>query len=436
MKFNRRYAIYAGLFLLLLVNYTDRIVLSVAAGGIASTYHLSAVALGYLFSAYTWTYTLCLVPAGLTIDRWGIRRVIAGATIVWSIGGMLTGVATSFITLLAARLVLGVGEASSFPGGARVLREWAPRTERAFATGIFNAGAYLGPAIALPLIGWIIALWGWRASFYITGLIGIVFGILWFLAYRTPERARWISAAERSRILADRDYTDTADKRPPSSAILKTILSSPTMWALAVTQGCAGYTIAFFLSWMPRYFEIAYRIDIARTSSLTALPYLISGILLVIISKVSDRIIDQAGIRNGKRRNIVAANLLVASSIVFVPYVSNVAVIVALFGISLACVASTLSLNSALVNDLLKNSEASATAVGFTYTIGNVTNIISPVVTGYVVARTGEFRDAFVISAVLLCIGALVSFAFTRGQISFIADETEAMRAGNINPQH
>jgi MFS transporter, ACS family, D-galactonate transporter len=106
---SRRYAVYISLFLLLIINYIDRIYLSVAAGSIRLAYHLSPIEPGYLFSAYLWTYALCLVPLGLAIDRWGIRYMVAVAMIVWSAGGMLTGVAISFATLLVARLVLGAG---------------------------------------------------------------------------------------------------------------------------------------------------------------------------------------------------------------------------------------------------------------------------------------------------------------------------------------
>jgi MFS family permease len=414
----RRYVVYISLFLLMIINYIDRINLSVAGGSIRLAYHLSPIELGYLFSAYSWTYALCLVPLGLTVDRWGIRYLVAAAMIVWSVGGMLTGVATSFAALLVARLVLGAGEAASLPAGSRVVREWAPRNERGLATGILNAGVYIGPALGAPLVGWIISYWGWRVSFYVTGLIGILFGVLWFIFYRLPESAQWICDGERRRILAERDYADAVAERPSSRAILKALLKSPTMWVLTVSHGCAGYTAYLLISWLPRYFEISRGADILKSSGLTAVPYFIAGILLVPISKLSDRLITHTGLREGRRRNVVALNMLAASGILVIPHVSNLNVIVAIFSLSLTCVASALSLNTALTNDLMRGSEASAAAVGFVLTGGNVFGIISPIVTGYIVAATNQFDVAFTIAGVLAGIGAITNFMFTRKTIN------------------
>jgi MFS transporter, ACS family, D-galactonate transporter len=413
----RRYVVYISLFFLLIINYIDRINLSVAAGSIRLAYHLSPIELGYLFSAYSWTYALCLVPLGLAIDRWGIRYMVAAAMIVWSTGGMLTGVAFSFATLLVARLVLGAGEAAGLPAGSRVLREWAPRNERGLATGILNAGVYIGPALGAPLVGWLISDWGWRASFYVTGLIGIVFGVLWLVFYRLPERAQWICDGERRKILTERDYAVTITERPSSRMILKALLRSPTMWVLTVSHGCIGYTAFLLISWLPRYFEVYRGVDILKSSGLTAVPYFIAGILLVPISKLSDRLIAGTGLREGRRRNLVALNMLAASSILAIPYVSNISVILAIFSLSLTCVASALSLNTALANDLLRGSEASGAAIGFVLTGGNVFGITAPIVTGYIVAATNQFDVAFTIAGVLAAIGAIMNFMFTRRTI-------------------
>ncbi|MGI4796587.1 MAG: MFS transporter, partial [Janthinobacterium lividum] len=194
----RRLLVYAGIFLMMALCYVDRINLSVAAKSIAATYELSPVQLGYIFSSFLWTYLVCLVPLGMAVDRWGARSVTAGSLLVWSIAGALTGVATTYTGLFASRLALGIGEAASYPAGGRVIREWAPRSERGIAAAVLNSGAYAGLAMGAPVVGWLVAEFGWRESFYVTGGVGALLAVIWFIVYRTPEQATWLDPSERA----------------------------------------------------------------------------------------------------------------------------------------------------------------------------------------------------------------------------------------------
>jgi sugar phosphate permease len=412
-----RYVIFVGLFVMMVINYVDRINLSVAGSSIAAAYQLSPIALGYLFSAYSWTYAASLIPIGLMIDRWGTRRMVAAAMTVWSIGGMLTGAVTSYPALIASRLVLGAGEAAGFPAGSRVIREWAPRSERGFATGFINAGTYIGSAFGAVFVGWLIGISDWRTSFYVTGVIGIICGAIWYTLYRTPEHACFVGAAEKARIIGERDHDGARGNRLSDWTTLGVLVRSRTLWALVVTQGCAAYTLYLFVAWLPGYFQATRGTDILKTAGLTAVPYLIAGILVLIVGWISDRYLGDAVVR-GQRRNMIAGNLLIASLVIMaVPYASSLASILVILTISLACLASGLSLIMALANDLLKHSQASATAASFTFTGGNISGIISPIVTGYIVASTGQFDAAFTIAGTLLALGAVVAFALTRESI-------------------
>src|ERR1700716_3022172 len=205
LRDTKRYLVYGGLFVMVLISYVDRINLSVAAGPISRAYGLDTIAMGYLLSAYLWTYLIFLIPVGAAVDRWGARQVTAGSLAVWSGGGVLTGLATGFGTMVGSRLLLGAGEAASYPAGGRAIREWAPRSERGLAAAWLNSGAYAGPAIGALAVGWIVTEFGWRASFLITGGIGVVVAVLWYLLYRTPEKATWLGGPERDLILRERD---------------------------------------------------------------------------------------------------------------------------------------------------------------------------------------------------------------------------------------
>ncbi len=145
MAVKRRYYVYVGLFLLMFINYLDRINLSVAAKDIASAYGLSPVELGFMFSSFLWTYLIFLVPMGLAADRFGGRAITYATLGVWSLAGIWTGLATSYTSLFASRLVLGVGESASYPSGGKIIREWAPASERGIAHSVSQLRRLRGP---------------------------------------------------------------------------------------------------------------------------------------------------------------------------------------------------------------------------------------------------------------------------------------------------
>src|SRR5580704_13552027 len=160
-----RFSIAALLFLNLFINFMHRINLSVAAPAIAKDFGWDAGKMGLLFSSYQWTYCLFLLLWGWMSDRIGTRWVNGLSVTLWSIAGMLTGIATSFGGMLATRLALGAGEAASFPTSGKVVRQWFPPAERGLATAIFNAGTFAGPAFSAPLVAWLLLKEGWRVSF-------------------------------------------------------------------------------------------------------------------------------------------------------------------------------------------------------------------------------------------------------------------------------
>src|ERR1700688_1409912 len=198
----KRFYIAGLLFLNLFINYMHRINLSVAAPAIARDFHWDAGKMGLLFSSYQWTYCVFLLLWGWTSDRIGTRWVNGLSVTMWSIAGMLTGVATTFGGMLATRLALGAGEAASFPTSAKVVRQWFPASERGLATAIFNAGTFAGPAISAPIVAWLVLRAGWRLSFVITGVVGILWAILWYKVFRTPAECSWLPEDERNYLLS------------------------------------------------------------------------------------------------------------------------------------------------------------------------------------------------------------------------------------------
>jgi len=416
MRSKKRYLVYGGMFALMAISYVDRANLSVAAPLIADAYDLSPVQMGYVFSSYLWTYLIFLVPFGVAVDRWGGRRVGAGSLLVWSVGGALTGVVAGLGTLLAARMVLGLGEAAGYPVGGRVVREWAPAPERGRAAAWLNGGAYAGLAIGALAVGWLVSLVGWRGSFLVTGAVGIVMALAWWALYRAPGEARWLGAEERS-LLAQEPVARADVAAPSSMASLRILLRSRTMWGLALTQGCAGYTLYLFMTWLPTYLVDSRGLDVVKSGLFTAVPYAVAVVLGLALGKASDAYLQASGIGLDARRRLVAGCMVLSSVILLTPLVDQTWILLALFSISLTCVSTAMGMCIALTNDLLRDGRRAGVAVSCLIFGGNSFGLAAPIVTGYVVASTGAYSAAFLLAGVLLLVGCVTVLTLTRTPI-------------------
>jgi ACS family glucarate transporter-like MFS transporter len=412
---NRRVLIFVLMFFLATINYVDRVVLSVSATPIAKEFDISPVQLGYLFSSFLWLYVICLVPMGMIVDKFGTRAVNAAGIGLWSIATALTGFAPGLSTLIASRILMGVGESTTYPAAGRVIREWIPMRERALFAAIFNSGAYFGPAVGGLVLTWLVSTAGWRTAFFVCSAIGFVWLAAWLIWFRLPEQASWLSSEERAMILRERGG-NAAQAAAPSLGIGR-LLASTSMLGLMLTQGCAVYTQYLFLTWLPNYLQAERGMSMLKSGALMALPFLGAVVLTALIGKLSDTLLTEETIRTGGRRRLAALSMLAGSLILLTPLVGNVYVILLLIMIALSGVASTVAMNIALVSDLLRSSADAGRATGLLILGGNIFGISAPIVTGYVIQSTGNFDYAFVVAGALLVIGSLAVFLLARKPI-------------------
>jgi MFS family permease len=412
----KRLFIAALLFLNLFINFMHRINLSVAAPAIARDFRWDAGKMGLLFSSYQWTYCLFLLLWGWLADRASTRMVNGLSVAIWSVAGMLTGVAATFGSMLATRLALGAGEAASFPTSGKVIRQWFPAKERGLATAIFNAGSFAGPAFSAPLVAWLLLKEGWRVSFMITGSLGFVWVILWLKFFRPPSDCSWLPEEERKYILAQ---TDSRAKVTPPEGTLLRLMGRRTMWGLFLTQGCCAYTMLLFLFWLPSYLVQSRHMSLVKASWFTSIPYVVAVILGLLIGKLSDAVLTRESIRQGKRRTLLIVFILLSCTVLLINVVANELLLLLLISISLACISSALSLNITLTNDLVWNPEMVGVAMGFLMLGGNIFGSLVPIATGYIVKWTGSFDLAFYLAGFLLFASALICFTMTRQPLSF-----------------
>jgi sugar phosphate permease len=415
----KRFYIAVFLFFNLLINYIDRVNLSVAAPALEKQFHWDAARMGWVFSAYLWTYTLLLIPMGTMLDRIGARRVSAFGITVWSAAAMLTGAVTGFASMCLARLFLGVGEVTTFPVAGKVIRQWFPVKERGFATAVFHSGAHVAPAVATPLAAWLVVRSGWRGSFVILGALGFIWLAVWLWKYREPEKCSWLSAEERTFILQNRhgESTLTQSHRDRAGKVLLTLFRQRTVWGVILTQGCSTYFSYLFLAWLPTYLVQVRGLHLVKAGFYTAIPYMVAVVVVLCFGKLSDRFLTEEGLRKGKRKKVVILFLLLCTVIMLINVVQSERAILFVLAMALSFNLTSLTLNLALTSDLIEEPSMAGTVFAIVSTSANLFGLCAPVVTGYIYRETGSFSAAFNVSGLIVIVAAAISFALVRQPI-------------------
>jgi ACS family glucarate transporter-like MFS transporter len=415
---SKRFYIILLLWLAVCINYIDRINLSVAAPSISKEFGWDPGTMGLLFSSFFWTYVIFMVPTGWLIDRWGSRKVYALTISVWSAAAMLTGAAIGFASLLTARLALGAGEAGTYPAGGKAIRQWFPAKERGFVTAFFNSGASAGPAMASPVIAWLVVAAGWRASFFITGAIGFVWLFFWLRYYNHPRECGWLPPAEREYLLAN---TDTRPVAAPAAAgrkgtILRLFLKRTT-WGLLATQGSGTYGTYLFLTWLPSYLVQAKGFALMKAGIFSSVPFLVAFVVVLFVGRMSDWLLAPDDVAKGRRRNIVIAVTLLSAVVFFTTLIDNEYLILALITVSVTALSCSTGLNLALANDLIGDPAITGSVFSIVVLGSNIIAQLAPLVTGYIVKATGSFESAFFLAGAVLAFGSLMCFTCSRKRI-------------------
>lgn len=292
-------ALLAALFVLSLITYIDRAAISSAKDAIAGEMALSDKQIGMVFGAFALGYAVAQIPSGWLADRFGARALLAGVVLLWSALTALTGMLASFPALVAVRFLFGVAEAGAYPGSARAIFEWLPGSRRGIANGILFAGSRLGAALAFPLMAWLLAQTGWRSAFYLLALPGLVWGVVWFAAYRN-QPVKMKSIAE-------------------SGGAPVRILSGPVTLAMA-QYFVVNFTTFLCLSWMQPYLKSRYALSATEAAFYTMIPMLVGAGAHWANGLLIDRLFRDAARRAWSRRlPAIAGFLISAAGIVCIP---------------------------------------------------------------------------------------------------------------------
>lgn len=408
----------ALLFVNIVINYLDRSNIAVAGPALAKELELDTVAMGYIFAAFGWTYAALQIPGGLIADRFVPRVLYAFCLIAWSITTMLQGTAKGFMSLLGLRLATGAFEAPSYPINNRIVTSWFPDNERASAIAIYVSGQFLGLAFLSPvLVATQVAL-GWRGLFIVTGLVGLVWGVVWYLLYRDPLDSKSVNQAELDHIskgggLLKRVEGTGAQKAPWNMENVKQVLSRKTLWGIYIAQFAVNAMLWFFLTWFPTYLVKFRGLDFIKSGWLASIPFLAATAGLLLSGFVSDNLVKKGVSVGTARKTPIIIGLLISVSIVGANYTSDTALVI--FFMSLAFFGAGMALISWVFVSLLSPKHLIGLTGGVFNFMGNLASFVVPIVIGYL-AQGGDFKPALVFIGALGLVGAM-SYIFLVGKI-------------------
>jgi ACS family D-galactonate transporter-like MFS transporter len=377
------------------INYLDRGNLSIAAPLLKDQLGLSASQLGILLSSFFWTYACFQIVSGWLVDRFEVGWIMAGGFFLWSTATAVTGIVHGFALLLAARLVLGMGESVAYPSYSKILARHFPEDRRGFANSVIVAGLACGPGFGMYAGGMLMARYGWRPFFIVLGLVSLMWLVPWI---------KWMP----------REPLEVSAVKSASPRIGQ-ILKLRSAWGTCAGLFCTNYLSYFFITWLPFYLVRERHFSMQKMAQVAGTSYLLAAIAATICGRMSDRWIDAGATATRVRKTFTGvgmtlASVFLAACVLSDPTLSIVMVVLAT--ISMAICAS----NMWAITQTIAGPQAAGRWTGVQNFVGNLSGVVAPALTGLVVDRTGQFFWPFLITATVALSGAL-SWVFLVGPV-------------------
>jgi D-galactonate transporter len=420
---NVRYLILLMIFVITTLNYADRATLSITGSAMRSEFGFDAIRMGYIFSAFSWAYVLSQLPAGWLLDRFGARRMYAASIFLWSLFtlmqssiGLAGSAGAAVIALFVLRFAMGMAEAPAFPANAKVVASWFPTAERGTASAIFNSAQYFAAVIFTPLMAWITHSFGWQNVYLVMGVAGIALALTWLKVMKNPSDHPRVNKAELEHIenggglVHPQRKTAYADPASPGTWFhVRQLMSNRMLLGVYLAQYCINVLTYFFLTWFPIYLVQARGMTILQAGLTASLPAICGFTGGVLGGVFSDALIRRGHSLTIARKVPIVGGMLLSVCIIGCNYVTADWLVVALM--SLAFFGKGIgALGWAVVADTSPK-EAIGLSGSIFNMFGNVAGIVTPIVIGYLVARTGSFNGALVfvgINALLTVFSYLV----------------------------
>lgn len=421
-----RYLILLIIFIVTTINYADRATLSIAGTEVAKELQLSAISMGYIFSAFGWAYLLMQIPGGWLLDRYGSKKVYTYSLFFWSLFTFMQGfvdmvpLAYAGISMFIMRFMLGFSEAPSFPANARIVAAWFPTKERGTASAIFNSAQYFSLALFSPLLGWLTFAWGWEHVFTVMGGIGFVLTFLWVKFIHNPTDHPRMSKEELDYITKGGAVVDMDHKKPgavvegPKLHYIKQLLTNRMMLGVFFGQYFINTITWFFLTWFPIYLVHDKGMSILKVGMVASIPALCGFAGGVLGGVFSDSLIKRGYSLTVARKIPIVLGMLLASTIILCNYTDSTALVVTLMAFAFFGKGFG-ALGWPVIADTAPKEMVGLCGAVFNV-FGNVASIVTPLVIGYLVSELHSFNAAliFVGCSALM---AMVCYLFVVGDI-------------------
>jgi MFS family permease len=392
------------LCLMYFLTYLDRVNITTATASdqFKKEIPLTETQAGLIFSAFAYPYLLFQIGGGWVADKFGPRRALTICGIIWAGATIMTGLVNGLAMLFVARVILGFGEGATFPTATRAMSYWVPKAQRGFAQGITHAFSRLGTAITASLVAWLIISISWRGSFIIVGIASLFWALVWGLYFRDePARHGAITSEELETL-------------PPPGA-KKVEVNVPwmrlalRMAPVTVVYFCYGWTLWLFQSGIPRFFKNQFHLDLQKSALLASAVFFAGFLGDTLGGLVSDRLFQKTGSLNIARRNVVAIMMVLCCACLIPLFLTHdLGLVVLTLSACYFCAEFTIGPMWAIPMDIAP--KYAGTASGMMNTGSAFAAIVSPVVFGYIVDKTGQWTWPFLGSMALMLFGAALSF--------------------------
>lgn len=389
---NYRWTIVALLFFATTINYLDRQVVGLLKPTLEKEFNWSELDYSRIVQVFSAAYAIGLLVFGRFIDRIGTKMGYTIAIIFWSIAAMGHALATSTFGFIIARIGLGLGEAGNFPAAIKTVAEWFPKKERALATGIFNSGANIGAVIAPILVPWILGIYGWEMAFIVTGAVGFIWLIFWYVGYEIPSKQAKLSKAEYDYIHSDNETTpdEVADHGNPVP--WSQLLSKRQTWAFVFGKMLTDPIWWFFLFWLQDYFATTFNLDTKKPNLYLAVLY-----TLVSIGSIGGGYLSSALISRGwsvwrARKTSMLIFALLVIPVIAVRFGPGIWTAVALIGLAGAAHQAWSANIFTTASDMFPK-RAVSSVVGIGSMAGSVGGIIFPEIVGRILDSYKQAGD-------------------------------------------
>lgn len=420
-----RHLVLAMLFLVSALSYGDRVALSIAGISFARDLHLHPLQVGYLFSGFSWAYAVAQLPAGWLLDRMGTKQVYGISILCWSVLAVFTGCAgflgatLAFAVIMILRLLSGLAQAPIFPGNGRVVAAWFPSTERGMASAIFNSSQYFAVVLFAPLMGWISHLYGWKECFWLLGILGLLLALIWTKVIYDVKGHPGIGQTEMELIergggLCTIGHSSTGAATQNTWRAIGDMISNRLLIGIYLGQYCITTLTWFFLTWFPLYLNEARHMSVMMVGLAAALPAFCGSAGGILGGLASDQLLRTGYSLNVARKAPVVAGMALAMTLMFCNIVSTkwgilLLMSIAFFGKGFGALGWT------VISDTSPKSMVGLNGGLFNF-CGNVAGITTPIVIGYLLQRTGNFRYSLIFVG-LTALLAIASYLLVAGPI-------------------